>query len=142
MTWDARTAGGRTRRPARRLHPARRSCRSAELGVDALGLHGNGVKPGLGREASLALSAERLGLAQPRLALRGTAFRRERVEKGLARLPRVGLDADGDRIVAADVPALHVDLDDRRPGADVAVVEVRRELAEAGADGQDQVGAA
>ena len=61
-------------------------------------------------------------------------------QERLTRLARIGLDADGHRIVATDVTALDVDLDDRRLRADVAIVEVRGELRQARADGQEHVG--
>jgi len=64
----------------------------------------------------------------------------ERVEQRKARLARVGLDADGDRVIPADVAAVDVDLDDRRPGLDVAVVEVGGEVPEPRADDEQQVG--
>ena len=50
------------------------------------------------------------------------------------------MNADGHRIVATDVARLEVDLHDRRARADVAVVELGRELSQARADREDQVG--
>src|SRR5262249_60190943 len=63
-------------------------------------------------------------------------------EQRRARLPRVGVDAEAHRVVAADVLRLDVDLHDPRVGLDRAVVEVARELAEAWAEGEQHGGAA
>jgi hypothetical protein len=60
--------------------------------------------------------------------------------RGQARFPRVRLDAESDRIVAADVAALDVDLQDRRVRPEVAIVEVRGELGEPRAQGEHQIG--
>src|SRR5262249_16472292 len=49
------------------------------------------------------------------------------------------MDTDGDRVVAADVPALDVDLDQWRVAADVPVVEMRRELTESRAGRHDEI---
>jgi len=49
----------------------------------------------------------------------------------LTRFARVGVNADGHGVVASDVARLDVDLDERRARADVAVVELARELRQA-----------
>ena len=55
---------------------------------------------------------------------------RQRLEQRDRALARVGLDAERNRIVAADVTALDVDLDDLRLRLDRAVVEVAGEVPE------------
>ena len=66
----------------------------------------------------------------------------ERVQEGGERLARVGLDPHRDGIDAADVPAVDVDLDDRRPRLDVAPVVEAGELPEPRAHDQQEVGPA
>ena len=115
--------------------------RAPELRVDPLRLDRHGVEGGLGEEARLAPGAERLGLSLPGLGDRRDPRLSERGEERGQGLARVRLDPDGDRIDAADVPRVDVDLDDRRSRLDVAPVVEARELPEPGAHHQQEVGA-
>jgi hypothetical protein len=136
---QAIVAVGRCRARVERDDRLRRE-RAPQLRIDALRLHRLGVEPALGVETSLAFLAQRLRFLPPGLRRRVGTGLGESVQQGYARFPRVGLDAHGDRIVAADVAALDVDLDDARPRLDVAVVEERREVPEPRADDQQHVG--
>src|SRR5439155_6354152 len=95
-----------------------------------------------GVEPSLTLGAERVRLLAPGRTRPRRSLAAEGLEERLARGLSVGLDAQAHRIVAADVAALDVDLDDRGLGPQVAVVELRGELSEPRADGDHQVGPA
>ena len=116
--------------------------RATKLGIHPLRLHRLGRERFLGREPRLTLGAQGLGFAAPRLVARRAAAPGELVEQRAARFAGVGVDADRHRIVAADVPRLDVDLHDRGPGPNVAVVELGRELRQPRADREDQIRAA
>ena len=82
---------------------------ASELRVHALGLERPGVELRLAGQPALPLSPERLGFLPPRGPGRRRTVAAERVEQRLDRRAGVGLDADGHRIVPADVAALDVE---------------------------------
>ena len=94
---------------------------AAQFRVHALRLERQRRELRLRREARLTLGAERFRFATPRSPGLAQVVLAEGVQERPARLPGVGLDAERHGIVAADVAAVDVDLDDARLGLDVPI---------------------
>src|SRR5207247_9217572 len=114
---------------------------AAQLRVYALRFHRRRVERRLGGETLLTLPTQIRGFLVPGRARCAPPSLGKLVEQRRGRFARIRLNADGDRVVAADVTTLDIDLHDRGVRLDRAIVEVAGELTEARADDEEHVGA-